>query len=65
VIDKAMAKKPEHTFTATIRFVGFKTEADRDRAYDLWVESQLQGFRLAAKETQKSESDTSLKEPCP
>ena len=45
-----MAGKPTYNFKATIRFVGFDSEADRDERYRLWVDSQLRGIRLARKE---------------
>jgi len=51
---EAMPKKLTYNFKATIRFVGFDSEADRDRCYDLWVDSQLRGAQL------KSQSDAKI-----
>jgi hypothetical protein len=60
-----MIKKPENMFECTVRFVQCESELERDRRYELYVDSHLRGIRLARQEKEKLDSDTALKDSSP
>ena len=54
-----MEKKPK-PFKCTIRFVKPESEAERNMRYELWVDSQLRGIRLARKQKEKTAQEIGI-----